>query len=868
MRGLRALGWRGFLRRRARYALTALGIVLGVADLFGVIVTNESTNRSLAENTFNFAGGADAIAWPVADRFFSGREIKKLRDVPDARAVAALWEGALLDGPKHEVQRATLGAIDDAGRDALVAPQLERGRMFRSGEAEVVLSRNAARLLDVEIGGRVRVGGDPPLQIEEPGPKRHARRLAPDGFRVTGILRNPPGLPDDGGLYGSFTSLSYLWERLDIEEATQVRFFLEEDIDPATWAADRVAEFPDARFEAAGMNVEFRRFLDVLQGAMSGAAMIAVFVGAFLIYLTFSMTVVERTRMYGTLHAVGATGSQVGRAVLTEALILGSVATAVGIGAGVLMSAGLLQLVAGAANIRAPSLYITPGAVVLGVAVGLVATLAGSFVPARRAGRLSPVEAIRGTQSATPAGSRVWIAGAAFLALGLAMSITERGIQASAIFSQTATLFVLLGSVLLVPPLVGPMARAARSTIRRAVPGAGEVAVMHLVRERSRSAYTLGLVMVVLAMMLALAATNGSLARSVEDWVDKRFGADLFAYNQGIRPKTQEQVAKVTGVESVASMTFGRVRMTQPTLKSMNLILIDPDSFFDVAGFPWAEGSDEDARKALSDGRSVLVPSSRANEQPVSVGQEVVFETAHGPRTYSVGGVYASFGVGPEVGVVAAFSQARALGAARSRNVLYIDVDDPGRVETVKRRVDDRLAELAGRRGGRFTDAWRRDGEVGRSGYFFITGATIKDQARREVSTYFSLFYAVLLVAVFVGLLGLANTMVMSVLQRYREIGIIQAVGAAPRDIRRMVIAESALLVGVAFVLSLVLGTLLSRLIVDGAGTILGFGVEYVFPFAWIPILGVLAIVVGLASAFAPARRAARLTPVEALRYE
>jgi putative ABC transport system permease protein len=389
---------------------------------------------------------------------------------------------------------------------------------------------------------------------------------------------------------------------------------------------------------------------------------------------------------------------------------------------------------------------------------------------------------------------------------------------------------------------------------------------MHLVRERSRSAYTLGLVMVVLAMMLALAATSGSVGRSVTTWVDKRFGADLLAYNGSIPPAAESTVASVPAVRAVTSITFGQVRMTAPHDGSYNLVLIDPAKFFTIAGFPWADGNDDAVKQALSSGGAALLPANVAQQLHVRRGGRVTLRTRDGPAPFEVAGVYAAFGAGNEVGIVASLGDAGRFFVSDRRNVLYINLDPRTPRRTAIEAVDAALVRTRPT-GSQFVQDGP-DGSKVRSGYFFTTGAQNKAEARRNVRSYFTLFYAVLFVAVIVGLLGLANTMATSVIHRYRELGILGAVGAGPDDIRRMVLAEAAVLVGTAFVLSLALGTLLARLLVDGVTALVGFHIDFVFPWMWVPTLGVLAAVIAFTAALAPARRAARLTPVEALRYE
>jgi putative ABC transport system permease protein len=867
---LTSIGRRELTRRKLRYLLTALGIVLGVANVFGVLVTNATTNRSVERRAETFFGGADVVAQRQDDtQPLTPDTVGRLRKAPDA-AAAFFWQAFDVDTTRDKKDHFTLGAADDVGAARAIAPRLVRGRMFTAGRAEAVVSQRAAARLHLAVGGEwsTNLSGYATGRRWDDQPAGVLLRLRPGAprvlhFRITGMISD---LPDQATYpWASYTSLDYVWSVMSPRLATEARFFLHRDADATAWASARSEEFTGVDFTPAALPADFRRFLNVLQGAMSGAATIAVFVGGFLIYLTFSMSVVERTRMYGMLHAVGSTRRQVARAVVAEAMMLGAIATAIGLLLGALLSLVLLRIVAGVVQVPVTSITVPPVAIVVAVVVGFAATLAGSLLPARRAARLSPVEAIRGVGvRSAGASSRVWIVGALLVVASLVFSVSTRGLQASGIVPQLATLGLLLGAVLVLPPILAAVVRAGRRVIRRLTGELGDVSLMHLARERSRSAYTLGLVMVVLAMMLALTATSGSVGRSVTTWVDKRFGADVLAYHGDMPASAERTVAAVPGVSAVTSVAFAPVRITAPVDLTSNIVLVDPAHFFTIAGFPWSDGDDASARRALAaDG--VLLPGNLAVQEHVHRGGYVTLTTRFGPARFPVAGVYAAFGSGSEIGVVAGVGQVERFLASDHRNVLYVNLAPGTSHHTAIEAMDAALARTQSP--GDLSYGGPAQTRL-HSGYFFVEGATIKAQARRNVRSYFSLFYAVLLVAVLVGLLGLANTMATSVLHRYREIGVLGAVGARARDVRRMVVAEAGVLVAIAFVLSLGLGTLLARLIVDGVTRLVGFRVAFLFPWRSLPGLVVLAASIALASAVLPARRAARLTPVEALRYE
>jgi len=859
VRGISKIAWRGFTRRKARYALTALGIVLGVANIFGVLVINATTNRATSAGVAEQVGEV-SVRPTSAQQPISAADVTRIAHLPGVRRAAAYGPAFALRLPTAKRPGAYLYTLNRAAFDAGPRPHLTHGRWFRPGSAEIDLSEHSAQMLHKHVGDLVDVAS----ARAQFGTVASVRgRLGP--FRVVGTFRPLTG--DESGDTVSYGSLDYVWANSGHPTAQSVYLKLSSRTDPLLFVGQHQGDSPSFRFDTVGPPPEFRQFISVLQGAMSGAAAIAVFVGAFLIYLTFSMSVVERTRMLGTLHAIGSTGRQVRRLVLTEAVALGGIATL----GGLVLGYGLARVLAPVASrivmVQLAQLAVTPSAVIAAVAVGLVATLAGSVVPALRAGRLSPVEAIRGPHSAAPRASRAWIAGIPLIAIGVGVATAKRGISAPNVFDQVASLSLLLGSVLLLPPIVGPLARTARALTRRRSRGLGGVAVMHVVRERSQSAYTLGLVMVVLAMMLSLGAANISVGREIDRWIDKRFGASLVAYQQGIRPVAFERVARVHGVADVSGAFFSQGDIVRPASAPVNLIFVR-DTWFSLAGFPWSDGTDTEGERIITHADELLLPSNLAHALGVRRGGTVTLSARNGPHRFRVAAIYTSWGQNQEVGAVLGMRAAPSFFAtAPPANVMYINFTKNAPFVATRAAVDRALATTVADP-IRHPPPFGPNGGIGRSRYFFISGLQIKAQARRQTNSYFGLFYVVLLIPVVVGLLGLANTMATSVLRRFREIGVVQAVGAEPKHVRRMVVGETFMLVAVAFVLSLALGTVMSRLIVRGIGAFEGSSVAYVFPWTWVPALAVLSIVIALIAAAAPARRASRLTPVEALRYE
>jgi ABC-type lipoprotein release transport system permease subunit len=868
------VAWRGLKRQKARSILTGLAVALGVANVFGVFSTNANIDRGLEQRTRYFAG-ADATAFPAhaqgVDAPLTTAESERVARLPGVEAIGLSWGSLPIDRPRRIKDNVYLLAINATRMHLTKGSALERGRLPRPGTDEVVLSESTARAMRLGIGDHVTARSSAftrdrrKYDALRPTTVKIAKALGPrTRFRVVGIVRDPPQTADDP-CCGSAVSLEYIWKRVGARISNEMDIYLTRETDAAQFVNAHQSDFPELHFDSPAITPEFRRFLQTLKGTLAGTSTLALFIGAFLIYLTFSMVVVERTRQFGTFHAIGAGARDVASAVLLEALVLGVISTVVGLVLGFGLAAGLVRMVTRIVSLdisRTP--VVTTSAIVGAVAVGLVTTLVGAAIPAVRAARMSPVQAIRGADAVVARRSKTWITGLVLLVAGSAFATTTR--IGSNLSTEIASVAVLIGAILVVPPTLGVIARVTRRIAGAFSPGLSTVSVMHITRERNRSSYTLALVMLILAAILTLATTNRSLHTVADAWLDKRFGADLYLYGPEITSKVERKIADVRGVAGVTSVDFGtRVAIVSPRRAVQNLVLIDPPSFFRIAGFPWSEGDDASSREAMDRGGSVLVPARLVQQIHVHRSDRIELDYAGMKKVFTIAGVYATLAEGPEIGVVGSRADTAFFKPDKFHDGIYINYARGTDPQTMQQRLRHVLAP-DGKTTRQTSGIGTRTRPIGP--YFAITGAEIKRNSSRDLEAYLRVFLAVVLIAAVVGVLGMANTLAASVLLRFREIGILQAVGAAPRAIRRMIVVESAILTFAAFVLSLGLGGILSWMFNKGAAEQVGFPVPFEFSWRTIPVLAVVAAVIAVVAAWAPARRAERLTPVEALRYE
>lgn len=827
MRSISGLGVRSARRQLGRYLLTAVGAALGVAVMFGVLVTNASIDAGL-DRALGPAQLPGVLVQPVGSygSTMPSDVVQTAAALPEVvRAGGTVWVNVTTTGAEQGrdfMVRGTRSTDGPAvGRGVRFDDEIaSEGRLPADGADEVSLSRDVAARLGVGLG-------DPVELVTRNGPVR---------LTVVRLV----DLADDNGLV-SLSTAQRLLGKGDV--VLDVWIELAVGTDAAQWAADNAAAFG----EGVRLNVRagqgLREAVAVVQGGFGALGLMATFVGAFLIYLTLSTSVAERSKTWGVVRAVGGHRRAVLRAVLAEAMALGFVATVVGLVAGGGIAFVLLRFTGTLYRLPATSVTITPGAVLTATALGLLAPPLAAYLPARRAARAEPVDAIRGRQERAGKLGRVWLVGVGLLLV--AAFVARRPAGDAGI--RVAPLLYMLGAVLVVPVVLKPVATAVGRGSARLVPGLGEAAVKHLLHERDRSSYTLGLVMAVLAMVIALTAVQGSILKAMHDAFAVRYGADVtvWAWN-GMDPGVADALRADDGVDASTVYRAGDVSVLEPFAAQGALSIIEPTTFFELQGFPWSQGDDARALASLTEGGAVLVPEAYALRAGLGLGDEMTLETRSGPQPFRVAGVYAT----PEPGlrlVTGIVDGERWFGAGTPQGVELRAAD-----HVSPEALLARATEIVG----------------DRPGYFLNTTAAEERAAAERIESNFRPFLAVILVAGIVGALGLANTLSMAILRRTRELGVLRAVGIDRRALGGMVLVESLTMGGVAFLLAIPLGWVLAGAVLRSTSSALGFVVDLRAPWSVLPLLAGGVVVLCVVAAAGPARSIARLDPIAALRFE
>jgi len=587
-------------------------------------------------------------------------------------------------------------------------------------------------------------------------------------------------------------------------------------------------------------------FLGFLNTALLTFAGVALFVGSFIIANTFSIVVAQRSREFALLRAVGASSSQVRAAVLLEALLVGLVSGVTGLGLGVVF-ANALQSIMGAAGLELPpgNTTVQPRTIVAALTVGIGVTMIASIVPARRASRVAPVEAMRGATDVGPerlgrrtaVGVGVTVVGGVAILVGLAGAVP----QPLAIVGLGAAV-LMLGVSLAAPLAAGPIATAVGALPSRlGVPG--RLARRNAVRDRRRTATTASALMIGLALVAFVAILAASIRGSLQTALDEAFRADFIIATDmpGLRNLPPGLAGDLAGHDEVGAVT------------SVRLVPIELDGTASIARAMTAGTLDQTLALGDVEGDpttlaygQVFVSQSTAEAQGLAVGDTVTMDF---PLEADLA-----------LTVVGTYTNTDAVGA---NWLLSLD-----RFEEYVGDPLDAYVFAAAADGVAADDARAVVDEVAEA----YPGATVRDQAEfreeqeGQINQLLALISVLLLLSVIVAVLGIANTLALSVFERTREIGLLRAVGMDRPQARRMIGWESVIVAVFGAVLGMAVGIFLGWAVVraladEGINT-------FVVPAGQLGAGLVGAAFAGILAAVFPAIRASRLDVLQAVTTE
>ncbi|MFE0855215.1 ABC transporter permease [Streptomyces mutabilis] len=847
---------RNFFAHKGRMALSAVAVLLSVAFVCGTLVFTDTMNTTF-DKLFAVTSSDVTVAPKDAEAEDTPQNgvpeslpATTLEQIRSADGVASV-EGAVVsmnvtvvDADNDNVG-ATNGAPTLAGnwtKNDLRSMEITSGHAPR-GPTETMVDSDTADKHDLKIGDELRT-------IAQTGDFK-AKIVGIVSFTVTNpgaavvYFDTPTAQRQLLGGEDRFSQFN-VTAASGVTDA-QLKQNVSQALDGGSYKVQTAKEASDEGRADVG------EFMNVIKYAMLGFAGIAFLVGIFLIINTFSMLVAQRTREIGLMRAIGSSRRQVNRSVLVEALLLGIVGSVLGVAAGVGIAVGLMKLMSAAGmNLSTDDLTIKTATPVVGLVLGVVVTVLAAYLPARRAGKISPMAALR--DAGTPADGK---AGRIRGLIGLILT----GAGAAALFTAAAAdkasegsmmlgagiVLTLIGFVVIGPLLAGFVVRVISAVLLRAFGPVGRLAERNALRNPRRTGATGAALMIGLALVACLSVVGSSMVASATSELDKTVGADFIVQgNQRIVPQAEKAMQDTPGLEHVT-----RYKMLDAELTS-------PDGKTDDDGVTAADPTyAEDVRRTTTEGEL----SAAYGTDAMSVGSD--YAEKHGVHvgdTISVafkGGETAKLKVAAITSDDVAIDQgARYISIETMRKYLPAESVPPNTIMFAK--AEEGQADQAYAALKKSLDAYPQ--------YQVADQTDYKQELKDQVGQLLNMVYGLLALAIIVAVLGVVNTLALSVVERTREIGLMRAIGLSRRQLRRMIRMESVVIALFGALLGLGLGmgwgaTAQKLLALEGLN---------VLDIPWPTIIGVFvgSAFVGLFAALVPAFRAGRMNVLNAIATE
>jgi putative ABC transport system permease protein len=849
---------KGLGGRKLRTALTMFAIILGVAMVSGTYVLTDTIDKAF-NGIFqeSYANTDVVVSGKAADISFQGESteppaipeatLDKVRALPDVEAAT----GSVVDQTNTKLLTKKGKAVDTGGAPSFgfgIDPDEQRFNPLKLVEGtwpqapgEVVLDSAAADEEGYKIGDTVKI----------------ATLLPVEEFKVVGLAH-----------YGEVESLgTATFSVFTIPEAQRL-LEREGQLDAISVAAKNgvtpqqlQTELRDALGSSmtvrtgdqqASKDLESVEFTNFIRYFLLSFAGIALFVGAFVIFNTFSITVAQRTREFATLRTIGASRRQLLQSVVLEAFVIGFAAALIGLLAGLGLAVGLNALFK-ALNLDLPTqgTVFATRTIVVSMLIGIVVTVLAGIFPALRATRVPPIAAVR--EGAVLPKSRfspfvpylaIAIITIGIAALGLAMFKDELATAPRLLLIAGGVLALFTGVAMVSSHLVKPLASVLGWPAQRVGGAAGGLAKRNSMRNPGRTASTAAALMIGVALVTFIAVLANGMKASNRGAIEDQVKADYVVTAQdGYSPFVPGAADALADSPEAELVTSVRAELGKVAGSSQYVTGIKPDDIAEAYTFEWEDGSN--AVLAHLGRNGAIVAKDFADQKNLEIGDNVrLLTTSSTQADLVVRGIYKPPPFYPLLGSVSISQAAFDLLYERPRNsFVFVNTaaDNPATTAGLDKAVAD------------FPDAKVQ-----------TRGAWI-DSQDEDFNQFLILLYVLLTLSVVVSVFGMINTLVLTVFERTRELGMLRAVGMTRRQVRRMVRHESVITALIGAALGLPLGVFLAALVTRALSQ---FEVKFSIPGSQLAIFALVAIIVGIVAAIVPARRAAKLNVLRALQYE
>ena len=840
--------FRNMVAHKLRLILTMASIALGVALLAGTMVLTSTMGLAFEQLFGKISSGTDAVVRTEAPYNTSegvgttrgpidASVLDQISSVDGVRSAEGSVQGYALLTDNDGQAITTTGGSPTNGYSMPADEQLRGEVELLDGEAptnahEVAIDATSAEENDIAVGSTIEVLFQGPSQE----------------FTVVGTVGYGDGVTDLGGTTSAYFDTATAQKVLGTPgKFDSIGVSAEEGVSQTELTERLSAVVPEGTEAVTGKTVADEnakavkanfKIVGIIFGAFAG---IALFVGSFIIWNTFTMTVTQRSREIALLRAIGARRRQVMNSLLIEALMLGLAGSAIGLGLGLAVAKGLKALM-DTVGLALPftSLQVNPSTIWVSMLVGTVVTVVAGLVPARRATKVLPIEALReSTPGADKLSKKRAFIGLGLIAAGAAGLVSALYNDAGMKVFGLGLVAAMAGVMVALPMAVRPLAAAIATPLKlRGMPG--ELAKQNATRNPRRTAATAAALMVGLTLVVSMGVFASSLKASFGDVLSDNTNADLYvatssAQAPGFSPSVIDTVQDVEGVDEISGTGWGQARFDKA---DNSYSAVDPTNAEEVMNLNVSQGSISDLGK---DG--VVVAKAAATENGWKMGDSITAEfAASGKHKLNVVGVYEGKGwVGDDF--ILSLDQQNAFAGPQLIGTALVTLAKGADQATVQSAIDDALAS--------HPDAKVLDQEG------------FEKEASGFIDQLLMFMTVMLLLAVLIALLGIVNTLALSVFERTRELGLLRAVGMTRSQVRAMVRWESAVISLIGAVsgaaLGIGIGLALSQVLKDE-------GIKAIsIPTGQIALYVALAAVAGVVAAIGPARSAAKVDVLKAV---
>lgn len=841
--------WKGLLGHKLRMALTLLAIVLGVGLVAGSYIFTDTLTRVFDDLFADSFAGIDVqvrqsfdpdLGFSFSERMPESlvEEVARVEGVE--RAIGTVAGLVTLAGPEDVVGGQGPPTIAGSWAETATPLRIRDGRP-PAANGEIVIDAATVEREELAIGQEVTVialGG-------------------PEPFTIVGTLGFGGSDNFGGATFVAFeysTSQRLLGAEGQIDAISVVG-------DPAVTPEELIGrigpilpegvEAVTAQTAAEEQLANFKQALGFLNTFLLVFGFVSLFVGAFLIQNTFQIIVAQRTKELALLRAIGATRVQVTGMVLGEALIVALVGSILGVGAGAGLAVGIrAAFQAFGGNLPSTGLQILPRTVLVALAAGVTVTLVSAYLPARRAGRIPPVAAMREAFARPTArslrrralvGGVVLAFGAGVMALGLLVTIETEAIPEVALVGAGAGI-LFIGLSILAPTFARPLGRTLGSPLPALFGATGKMARENAVRSPRRTAATASALMIGVALVGLVTIIAATIRATTEELIADRFRSDLVVQTAGfggvgLSPALGESLETLPEIATIVPVRNGPMKVGDDVrfIGASNLSTLQTAVRLEVL-----EGRLEDVGLG-----EVALSKEDADELGVGLGTDLAVTFSRtGEQALTVAAIFEQ--EGPGAGFYIDLSTWDANFVERNDSSLFVVFAEGIESSVAREAVEAVVDEFPGSA--------------------VLDQSEFQEQAASQLDSFVLLIFALLTLALVIGFVGIVNTLLLSVYERTREIGLLRAVGTTRRQLRRMITWEAVIISVFGAVVGLAVGILFGWAVV----TALGEDSQLVFtiPGFRIGAAVVAAGVAGVLAAIYPARRAAKLNVLRAIAYE